>query len=666
MEKRFYTILMAFFLLSGMAYSQDILLQSFDDPSAIGNWINSTAGSHSLTGSADAKEGSGSVSLSYNLVADQSWGGSVDIQITPSGATFGDLSETEGLSFWYKVITPASDVNTVSWNTKIFINSAGQTEEWHASLSGVINDMSGEWVRATIPFSSFAIPSWLTTYDGVLYLDQIKEIQMQIVAGAGITTTGEILIDALAAYGGGSSNIGALLESFDVVGSIGNWINSTAGSHSVSSSTDAVEGTGSACLDYILIADQSWGGSVDMQFTNNGVLFPDLSEDEGIRFNFKVTQPASVTTGVSLNVKLFIYSGDGTQVEQWHAALSNVIGDNSGEWQEAKLPFTNFAIPSWEATYDGVLHLNQIHTIEIQIVTSSVGLETNGVICFDNLTSYTAGDVTIYEGFKLNDLNNPSSSVGSWQNSTAGNYSLNPSVDAAEGDSSVCVSYNLVGDQGWGGSVDLQFLPADTVSMVFPDMTEHLGLSFWYKVPEPADIPGNVSFVVKAFVNSTGGREEWHRTVGGVLANSSGEWVQVLIPFSSFAIPSWLTTYDGVLYQDQISEIQFQILAQEGTTTVGNICFDNLTSYDDEEVISGTITPVGGSVKIYPNPVSSQLYIEGLGNIEAIQIFDMNGRLLNTVSNPYASVDVGGLLNGFYVLKIHTGREVYSAKFLKH
>ena len=92
MKKRFYTLFMACFLLSGMAYSQDILLQSFDDPAAIGNWINSTAGSHSLTGSADAAEGSGSVSLSYNLVADQSWGGSVDIQMTPSGDTFEDLS----------------------------------------------------------------------------------------------------------------------------------------------------------------------------------------------------------------------------------------------------------------------------------------------------------------------------------------------------------------------------------------------------------------------------------------------------------------------------------------------------------------------------------------------------------------------------------------------
>ena len=618
MKNRFYTILAACLFWSGMAYTQDILLESFDDPAAIDSWINSTAGSFTLSGSDDAMEGTGSVSLNYNLVADQSWGGSVDMQVTPDGDTFGDLSEAEGISFWYKVITPASDVNTVNWTTKIFINSTGGDEEWHASISGVIDDMTGDWVQAKIAFSAFAIPSWLTTHDGVLYLDQIKEIQMQIVSGAGITTTGEILIDGLAAYGGSSSNIGALLESFDVVGDIGNWINSTDGSYSLSSSTDAVEGSGSACLDYILIADQSWGGSVDMQFTNGGELFADLTGDEGIRFNFKVTQPASVTTGVSLNVKLFINSGDGTQTEQWHAALSNVIGDNSGEWQEAKIPFGNFAIPSWEATYDGVLYLDQIHTIEIQIVTNSMGIETNGIICFDNLTSYTAGDVTLYEGFKLNDFNSPSTRVNSWQNSTAGSYSLNPSDDTVEGDSAACLTYNLVGDQGWGGSVDMAFSPADTILGVFPDMTEHLGLSFWYKVTEPADIPGNVSFVVKVFVNSTGGTEEWQRTVGGVLANSSGEWVQVYIPFSSFAIPSWLTTYDGVLYQDQISDIQFQILAQEGTTTVGGICFDNLTSYDDEEVVSGTITPVGASVNIYPNPVSTQLYIEGLDNIETV------------------------------------------------
>lgn len=661
MKKKLFTLLMASFLFIGMGFSQDILLESFDDPTAIGNWINSDAGTHSLTASTDAVEGSGSVSLMYNLVADQSWGGSVDMQMNPAGDTYGDLSDTDGITFWYKVITPASDVNTVTWNTKLFVNSTGGQEEWHASLGGVIDDMSGEWVQAKLAYSAFAIPSWLTTYDGVLYLDQIAKIEMQIVSGVDITTTGEILVDGLSTYKEGGAVEGALLESFDVTGDIGNWINSDAGSHSLTSSSDAVEGVASACLDYILIADQSWGGSVDLQFTPDGDHYPDLSDDAGIRFNYKVTQPASVTDGVVWNVKLFVTSQGET--EEWHAALSNVIGDTSGEWQEAKIPFTNFSIPNWLPTYDGVLYQDQIHTIEMQVVCSTMGIETNGTICLDNLTSYSEGDVTIYPGFTLSGMNTPTTGVGSWINSNDGSYTITPSVDAAEGDSAVCVDYNIVGDQGWGGSVDLQFLPAGP-DTIFADMTGHLGISFWYKVNMPAMEPGNVSFIVKIMVQSTGGIEEWHRTVGGVLADMSGEWVQVFIPFEAFAIPNWLTTYDGVLYQDAIREIQYQIQGVEGTTTVGNICFDLIQSYDDEEVMTNTVTVVPAEVKIYPNPASSQLNIAGLDDVKAIHVFNMNGSLVKTV-NGLSNINVTDLYSGLYILKIHTDNAVYSAKFMK-
>ncbi|MCB0586633.1 MAG: hypothetical protein KDD06_15085, partial [Phaeodactylibacter sp.] len=134
MKKRFYTILAACLLLSGMGFSQNILLESFDDPAAIGSWDNTDAGSFTLTGSTDAAEGAGSIALNYNLVADQSWGGSVDIQMTPDGDNYGDLTQAEGISFWYKVTTPASVGDGVAWTTKLFVNSTGGTEEWHASL----------------------------------------------------------------------------------------------------------------------------------------------------------------------------------------------------------------------------------------------------------------------------------------------------------------------------------------------------------------------------------------------------------------------------------------------------------------------------------------------------------------------------------------------------
>ena len=47
---------------------EDIQLQSFDDPAAINSWDNTTAGSFSISGSADAAEGTGSIAINYNIV----------------------------------------------------------------------------------------------------------------------------------------------------------------------------------------------------------------------------------------------------------------------------------------------------------------------------------------------------------------------------------------------------------------------------------------------------------------------------------------------------------------------------------------------------------------------------------------------------------------------
>ena len=658
MKKKLYTLLMATFLFMGMAFSQDVLLQSFDDPATIGNWQNSTAGSYTLEAASEHQEGTGAVVLNYNLVGDQGWGGSVDMR-TESGSTFGDLTDTDGISLWYKVISPNSaDANLT---IKLIVNSSGGQEEWHTSLFTVLNDASGEWQQVKVPYTSFAIPSWLQTLDGVLYQDQIATIDMQVLTSEGTTTAGEILFDALTTFQEGGTVIGTLLEDFEETGDIASWQNSNDGSHNISSSSDAVEGSASACLDYILIADQDWGGSIDMQFMPADSLYPDLDGETGIRFNYKVTQPASNTSGVNWTVKIFINSQG--ELEQWHANLNYVLGDDTGEWQEAKIPFSAFAIPSWETTYDGILHLDEIRQIEMQVVSGTMGTESNGTVCLDNLTSYNDGDVELFEAWELNSMEAPST-IPNWINSNDGSHSVYH-ADGVVGDSAACVNYNLVGDQGWGGSVDMEFLPADTNDLYLPDMTDHLGISFYYKVNTPASTPGNVSFVVKIFVESTGGVEEYHRTIGGVLVDPSGDWVQVYSPFDAHAIPSWQTSYDGVLYQDKITKVQFQILGQEGTTTTGDICFDHLTSYDDEEFMVSTVTPVSADVKVYPNPASYELFIEGLEHIESIHVFNMSGSLVKTV-NGLNQVNVADLYSGLYIMKIHTDFAVYSAKFMKH
>ena len=669
MKKRIYTLIMSMLFIGGLAQAQDILYQSFDDVSVIGNWINSTAGTSSVTQSTESAEGTGSLSLAYNLVGDQGWGGSVDIQLLPAGGgNFADAAGMEGLTFWYKVTTPASEANGVVWNTKIYINSTGGEEQWHASLGGVIDDASGEWQQVKIPFTNFAIPSWMTTLDGVLYTDQIAKIEMQIVAGEGTTTTGEILVDGAGVYEGGSTTVGTLLWDFEVTGDIGVSINSNAGSFFVSSSADATEGNAAACLEYFLVADQSWGGSVDMKFESPDGVYPDLTEEDGIRFDYKITSPATVSAGLQWNVKLFVNSTGGQ--EEWHALVGgNVLGDDTGEWQEGKLSFSSFAIPSWLTSYDGVLYRDSIARIDMQAVTNTVGMETQGVICLDNMTSYKE-DAVFYDGYYLNDFELPTTAgVNGFQNSNAGSFVLSASESAAAGDSAACLNYNLVGDQGWGGSIDLILQPANG-GYIFQDMTEHLGVTFWYKNNMAASAPGNVSFVLKTFEQGPNGTEEYHASVGGVLADDSGEWTQVYVPFGNMNIPSWMPSDDGVLQKDSIYQFVFQILGQEGTTTTGDICFDDFRSYDDEEVTDLINPPVSvinlenTNMKVYPNPATSVLFLEGLDDYERIEIFSVGGAKIKSQESGN-EINVNDLPKGLYFMMIHSEKNIYATKFMK-
>lgn len=668
--KNIYILFISVLFTSVSLLGQDIPFQSFDDVSSIGNWINSTGGTHAVTQSSDANEGTGSLSLVYNLVGDQGWGGSVDFQMLPTtgGATFDDASAAEGISFWYKVVSPATV--SATWNTKLYIESTGGQEEWHAGLGGVIEDASGEWQQAKLPFTNFAIPSWLTTLDGALYPDKIAKIEMQIVTPEGSTTEGEILIDGLAAYVAGGTSAGNLLESFDSAGDTGSSINSDAGSFDITSSMDAVEGSGSTCLEYFLVADQSWGGSVDLSFTPDNNVYADLSADDGIRFNYKIPTPASDGQGLQWNVKLFVNSNGG--VEEWHAVLGgNILSDDTGEWQEGKLNFGSFAIPSWLTTYDGVLYKDSISRIDMQVISNTVGMQTAGSICLDNLTSFTE-DAIKYDGYYLNDFELPTTAgVSSFQNSTAGTINLYASETSFAGDSSACVAYNLVGDQGWGGSADLILRPANG-GPHFQDMNDHEGLTFWYFNNQPADVPGNVSFVVKILEQGPEGMEEYQKSIGGIMADDSGEWKQVYVPFSDFTIPSWLPSYDGILQQDSIDQFVFQILAQEGTTTVGDICFDDFRSYDDQEVTELIDPPMPSSVinienselSIYPNPTVGMINVDGISLDDRLDVFDMSGKKMK--SSYGHRVDVSELNSGFYILRIHTQDQIFSAKFLKH
>ena len=66
--------------------------------------------------------------------------------------------------------------------------------------------------------------------------------------------------------------------------------------------------------------------------------------------------------------------------------------------------------------------------------------------------------------------------------------------------------------------------------------------------------------------------------------------------------------------------------------------------------------PEKNSVKVYPNPASSSLYIEGTGNDALqIQLMDMNGKLIMSklLSSSGNQLDLTSFASGVYLLKVY-------------
>ena len=72
--------------------------------------------------------------------------------------------------------------------------------------------------------------------------------------------------------------------------------------------------------------------------------------------------------------------------------------------------------------------------------------------------------------------------------------------------------------------------------------------------------------------------------------------------------------------------------------------------------------------KIYPNPANNVLNINAVANIDMklAQIYDLNGRLINTVTLTSSTIDIQSLANGTYILMLRdsNGKD-YSQKFIK-
>lgn len=67
---------------------------------------------------------------------------------------------------------------------------------------------------------------------------------------------------------------------------------------------------------------------------------------------------------------------------------------------------------------------------------------------------------------------------------------------------------------------------------------------------------------------------------------------------------------------------------------------------------------------MYPNPARDVLHIDAAEEIINVQIFDIQGKLIKTVSGS-KQIHVNALTKGVYIVRITTASGMYSEKFIK-
>lgn len=363
-----------------------------------------------------APEGESAVVLDWGFFTDQDWGGSSALQhILPdsvafpnradgdlTGGKFYDFSDFTHISLDYLVIQPESQARATDFRIKTQEASEGEPtnttqEDWYMNDPDMYLNTDGAWVTGTYPLESlgnvspstagFSRPGcpgscWSGIYgNGEFDTDKLVGFQLEWTSGNlndDSTRAGTIVWDNFRVSGERYPMVESMEGSTD-----GDWVNGT-GNYTVSASDDAIEGLQSVQIDYTVVGSESWGGSVDLDFTPDAGFYDVDVARTSLSLFYKVLTPASLPNA-NLTVKIMEQS-DGT-TEEWHYQFWGALNDDTGNWHRLVVPFADMYHPSWLPGSDGVIDESKIVESQIQLFVGP-GEESTGSVLFDRYGGY--------------------------------------------------------------------------------------------------------------------------------------------------------------------------------------------------------------------------------------------------------------------------------------
>jgi hypothetical protein len=138
-----------------------------------------------------------------------------------------------------------------------------------------------------------------------------------------------------------------------------------------------------------------------------------------------------------------------------------------------------------------------------------------------------------------------------------------------------------------------------------------------------------------------------------------------LVALNSNASFQWLDCSNGYspLINDTLASFNpaqngnYAVLVEQNGCIDTSSCFSVINVGIKEASLNNTIS-------IYPNPASNLLYIESIKEIEKLQTFSMDGKLVKELEYKSNSLDVSFLDNGIYFLKLQIGSITQMKKFV--
>jgi hypothetical protein len=97
-----------------------------------------------------------------------------------------------------------------------------------------------------------------------------------------------------------------------------------------------------------------------------------------------------------------------------------------------------------------------------------------------------------------------------------------------------------------------------------------------------------------------------------------------------------------------------------------------VSGIDESRLFVETATQTGGfempvsNYRAFPNPFTNYLNFENHHLVDKVEVFDLQGHVVYSKSNPALTIDLSALTKGIYLLKIISGSEIYEQKLIKN